>query len=213
MGTEGKVIKCKAAVAWEPRKPLSLEEVEVAPPKAHEVRIKIVATSVCHSDLQVLRETPLPQGGMHTFPILLGHEAAGIVESIGPGVTKFSKGDTVIPLFAAQCGECEYCLSPKTNMCKTHWELWVGYVNYVPLVGTSANMVDGFIALLQGDRKTAEAKGYKDFLDSAGIRDLKPGSILQNAKSQTVVGCSAKVSKDINDYIIQAVKPGASHHC
>ncbi|XP_061102667.1 uncharacterized protein LOC133131366 [Conger conger] len=89
-------------------------------------------------------------------------------------------------------------------------ELWVGYVNYVPLVGTSANMVDGFIALLQGDRKTAEAKGYKDFLDSAGIRDLKPGSILQNAKSQTVVGCSAKVSKDINDYIIQAVKPGAS---
>ncbi|XP_061102553.1 uncharacterized protein LOC133131281 [Conger conger] len=90
------------------------------------------------------------------------------------------------------------------------WELWVGYVNYVPLVGTSANMVDGFIALLQGDRKTAEAKGYKDFLDSAGIRDLKPGSILQNAEGQTVVGCSAKVSKDINDYIIQAVKPGAS---
>ncbi|XP_061100783.1 alcohol dehydrogenase class-3-like [Conger conger] len=134
MGTEGKVIKCKAAVAWEPRKPLSLEEVEVAPPKAHEVRIKIEATSVCHSDLQVLRETPLPQGGMHTFPILLGHEAAGIVESIGPGVTKFSKGDTVIPLFAAQCGECEYCLSPKTNMCKTHWE---EFLKGVLLDGTS----------------------------------------------------------------------------
>ncbi|KAJ8271614.1 hypothetical protein COCON_G00104730 [Conger conger] len=83
-------------------------------------------------------------------------------------------------------------------------ELWVGYVNYVPLVGTSANMVDGFIALLQGDRKTAEAKGYKNFLDSAGIRDLNE-SIFQNAKGQTVVGCSAKV------YIIQAVqKPGAS---
>ncbi|XP_061103021.1 uncharacterized protein LOC133131645 [Conger conger] len=71
-------------------------------------------------------------------------------------------------------------------------------------------MVDGFIALLQGDRKTAEAKGYKDFLDLAGIRDLKPGSILQNVESQTVVGCSAKVSEDINDYIIQAAKPGAS---
>ncbi|XP_035272551.1 uncharacterized protein LOC118226780 isoform X4 [Anguilla anguilla] len=90
-------------------------------------------------------------------------------------------------------------------------ELWVGFVNHVPLVGTSANMVDGFIALLQGDRRTAEAKGYKGFLDSAGIHQLKPGSILQNHKSQTVIGCSAKVSKDINDYIIQAVqKPGAS---
>ncbi|XP_035272556.1 uncharacterized protein LOC118226780 isoform X8 [Anguilla anguilla] len=89
-------------------------------------------------------------------------------------------------------------------------ELWVGFVNHVPLVGTSANMVDGFIALLQGDRRAAEAKGYKDFLDSAGIHQLKPGSILQNHKSQTVIGCSAKVSKDINDYIIQAIKPGGS---
>ncbi|XP_064176385.1 uncharacterized protein LOC135247012 [Anguilla rostrata] len=89
-------------------------------------------------------------------------------------------------------------------------ELWLGFVNDVPLVGTSADMVDGFIALLQGDLKTAEAKGYKGFLDSAGIHQLKPGSILQNHKSQTAIGCSAKVSKDINDYIIQAVKPGAS---
>ncbi|KAJ8336271.1 hypothetical protein SKAU_G00396140 [Synaphobranchus kaupii] len=88
-------------------------------------------------------------------------------------------------------------------------ELWVGSVNDVPLVGMSRDMVDGFIALLLGDRRSAEAKGYKEFLDSVGIRDLKPGSILQNLKSKTVIGCSAKVSKDINDYIIQAVKPGA----
>ncbi|XP_035272565.1 alcohol dehydrogenase class-3-like [Anguilla anguilla] len=122
MGTEGKVIRCKAAVAWEPRTALSIEEVEVAPPKAHEVRIKIVATGVCHTDLAVLRETSLPQGGMHSFPVVLGHEGAAVVESVGPGVSKFSKGDTVIPLFAAQCGECEYCQSPKTNMCKTNWD-------------------------------------------------------------------------------------------
>ncbi|KAG5848216.1 hypothetical protein ANANG_G00096100 [Anguilla anguilla] len=90
-------------------------------------------------------------------------------------------------------------------------ELWVGFVNDVPLVGTSADMVDGFIALLLGDLKTAEAKGYKGFLESAGIDELKPGSILQNHEGQTVIGCSAKVSKDINDFIIQAVqKPGAS---
>ncbi|KAJ8336268.1 hypothetical protein SKAU_G00396110 [Synaphobranchus kaupii] len=101
---------------------------------------------------------------------------------------------------------------PSQDMVKSHGsvELWVGSVNDVPLVGTSRDMVDGFIALLLGDRITAEAKGYKDFLDSVGIRDLKPGSILQNLKSKTVIGCSAKVSKDINDYIIQAAKPGAS---
>ncbi|XP_061074110.1 uncharacterized protein LOC133108544 [Conger conger] len=86
---------------------------------------------------------------------------------------------------------------------------WIGYVNDVPFVGTSADMVDGFIALLQGDRKTAEAKSYKDFLDSAGIHDLKPGSILQNDTIQKVVGCSARVSKYIIDYIIQAKNPRA----
>ncbi|XP_035272567.1 uncharacterized protein LOC118226783 isoform X2 [Anguilla anguilla] len=72
-------------------------------------------------------------------------------------------------------------------------------------------MVDGFIALLQGVRRAAEAKGYKGFLELAGIHQLKPGSILQNHEGQTVIGCSAKVSRDINDFIIQAVqKPGAS---
>ncbi|KAJ8256422.1 hypothetical protein COCON_G00185740 [Conger conger] len=84
-------------------------------------------------------------------------------------------------------------------------QLWVGYVNDVPLVGTSADMVDGFIALLQGDRKTAEAKNYKDFL-----ADLKPRSILQNDEIQIVVGCSTLGSKYIIDCIIEAINPGAS---
>ncbi|MED6275639.1 hypothetical protein CHARACLAT_028509, partial [Characodon lateralis] len=85
MATAGKVIKCKAAVAWEPNKALVIEEIEVAPPQANEVRIKIVATGVCHTDLYHLFE------GMHKegFPVVLGHEGAGIVESIGPGVTEF----------------------------------------------------------------------------------------------------------------------------
>ncbi|XP_009947578.1 PREDICTED: alcohol dehydrogenase class-3 [Leptosomus discolor] len=78
------VIKCKAAVAWEAGKPLSLEEVEVAPPKAHEVRIKIVATAVCHTDAYTLSGAD-PEG---CFPVILGHEGAGIVESVGEGVTK-----------------------------------------------------------------------------------------------------------------------------
>ncbi|KAI3367918.1 hypothetical protein L3Q82_026743 [Scortum barcoo] len=117
MATAGKVIKCKAAVAWEPNKPLVIEEIEVAPPQANEVRIKIVATGVCHTDLYHLFE------GMHKdgFPAVLGHEGAGIVESVGPGVTEFQPGDKVIPLFTSQCRECRFCKNPNTNKCDKGW--------------------------------------------------------------------------------------------
>uniref|UniRef100_A0A8P4GLL6 Enoyl reductase (ER) domain-containing protein n=1 Tax=Dicentrarchus labrax TaxID=13489 RepID=A0A8P4GLL6_DICLA len=117
MATAGKVIKCKAAVAWEPNKPLVIEEIEVAPPQANEVRIKIVATAVCHSDLYHLLESMHKDG----FPTVLGHEAAGIVESVGPGVTEFQPGDKVLPLFISQCRECRFCKSPKTNQCEKGW--------------------------------------------------------------------------------------------
>ncbi|XP_038584580.1 alcohol dehydrogenase 1-like [Micropterus salmoides] len=117
MATAGKVIKCKAAVAFEPNKPLVIEQIEVAPPQADEVRIKIVATAVCHTDLYNLF------GGMHKdgFPVVLGHEAAGIVESVGTGVTEFQPGDKVIPVFFSQCRECRFCKSPKTNQCDKGW--------------------------------------------------------------------------------------------
>ncbi|XP_026852469.2 alcohol dehydrogenase class-3 [Electrophorus electricus] len=114
MDTAGKVIKCKAAVAWEAGKPLSVEEVEVAPPKAHEVRVKIHATGVCHTDAHTLSGTD-PEG---VFPVILGHEGAGTVESVGEGVTKFKTGDTVILLYIPQCGECKFCKNPKTNLCQ-----------------------------------------------------------------------------------------------
>uniref|UniRef100_A0A3Q0RSD8 Enoyl reductase (ER) domain-containing protein n=1 Tax=Amphilophus citrinellus TaxID=61819 RepID=A0A3Q0RSD8_AMPCI len=109
--TAFQVIKCKAAVAWEPNKPVVIEEIEVAPPQANEVRIKIVATAVCHSDLYHLFEGMNKDG----FPTVLGHEAAGIVESVGPGVTEFQPGDKVIPIFLSQCQECHLCKNPKTN--------------------------------------------------------------------------------------------------
>ncbi|XP_046507740.1 all-trans-retinol dehydrogenase [NAD(+)] ADH4-like [Equus quagga] len=114
MGTKGKVIKCKAAVAWEAGKPLCIEEVEVAPPKAHEVRVQIIATAVCHSD-----HHPIDPKAEETFlPVILGHEGAGIVESVGPGVTGFKPGDKVIPLYTPQCKKCKLCLSPLTNLCE-----------------------------------------------------------------------------------------------
>ena len=107
------VITCKAAVAWEAGKPLSIEEVQVAPPKAGEVRIKIVATGVCHTDAFTLSGDD-PEG---VFPSILGHEGGGIVESVGEGVTSLKVGDHVIPLYTAECGKCKFCLSGKTNLC------------------------------------------------------------------------------------------------
>ena len=107
------VITCKAAVAWEAGKPLSIEEVQVAPPKAGEVRIKIVATGVCHTDAFTLSGDD-PEG---VFPAILGHEGGGIVESVGEGVTSLKVGDHVIPLYTAECGKCKFCLSGKTNLC------------------------------------------------------------------------------------------------
>uniref|UniRef100_A0A8C5B0N7 Alcohol dehydrogenase 8b n=1 Tax=Gadus morhua TaxID=8049 RepID=A0A8C5B0N7_GADMO len=113
MTTVGKVIKCKAAVAWEANKPLVIEEIEVDVPHANEIRMKIIATGLCHTDLYHLFEGKHKDG----FPVVLGHEGAGIVESVGPGVTEFQPGDKVIPLFVSQCGECRFCQSPKTNQC------------------------------------------------------------------------------------------------
>ncbi|KYO37987.1 hypothetical protein Y1Q_0019472 [Alligator mississippiensis] len=117
MDTSGKVIKCRAAVAWEVGKPLSIEEVEVAPPRAHEVRVKIVATGICGTDNHVLKGS-FPN---IDYPVIPGHEGAGIVESIGEGVTCVKPGDKVIPLCLPQCGECSSCLNPDANCClKTH---------------------------------------------------------------------------------------------
>ncbi|RPA87967.1 alcohol dehydrogenase [Ascobolus immersus RN42] len=113
MSTVGKTITCKAAVAWEAGKPLSLETIEVAPPKAHEVRIQIHFTGICHTDAYTLSGKD-PEGA---FPIVLGHEGAGIVESVGEGVTNVRPGDHVVALYTPECRECKFCKSGKTNLC------------------------------------------------------------------------------------------------
>ncbi|MCA0899469.1 S-(hydroxymethyl)glutathione dehydrogenase/class III alcohol dehydrogenase [Microbulbifer agarilyticus] len=107
-------ITCKAAVAWKAGEPLSIEEVVVAPPKAGEVRIRLLATGVCHTDAFTLSGAD-PEG---VFPAILGHEGGGIVESVGEGVTSVAVGDHVIPLYTPECGECKFCLSGKTNLCQ-----------------------------------------------------------------------------------------------
>nr|WP_310622163.1 S-(hydroxymethyl)glutathione dehydrogenase/class III alcohol dehydrogenase [Pseudovibrio sp. M1P-2-3] len=107
-------MQCKAAIAWKAGAPLSIETVEVMPPQAGEVRIKIMASGVCHTDAFTLSGDD-PEG---IFPAILGHEGGGIVESVGEGVTSVSVGDHVIPLYTPECGECKFCKSGKTNLCQ-----------------------------------------------------------------------------------------------
>ncbi|WMN61943.1 S-(hydroxymethyl)glutathione dehydrogenase/class III alcohol dehydrogenase (plasmid) [Pseudoalteromonas xiamenensis] len=107
-------IKSKAAVAWAAGEPLKMEEVDVQLPKKGEVLVRIVATGVCHTDAFTLSGED-PEG---VFPSILGHEGGGVVEMVGEGVTSVAVGDHVIPLYTAECRECKFCKSGKTNLCQ-----------------------------------------------------------------------------------------------
>lgn len=106
-------MKSRAAIALAANKPLELVEIDLEGPKAGEVLVKIVATSVCHTDAYTLSGDD-PEG---LFPAVLGHEGAGVVMEVGAGVVDLKPGDHVIPLYTAECGKCKFCLSGKTNLC------------------------------------------------------------------------------------------------
>ncbi|KAH9601968.1 hypothetical protein KSS87_000341, partial [Heliosperma pusillum] len=112
--TAGKPIICKGAVCRKAGEALVIEEVEVATPKAWEVRLKIICTSLCHSDLTCWK---LTHGPASAFPRIFGHEAVGEVESVGEYVDEVKEGDIVLPVFLGDCGECNDCKSSKTNFC------------------------------------------------------------------------------------------------
>ncbi|CAJ0582900.1 unnamed protein product, partial [Mesorhabditis spiculigera] len=111
--TAGKPIKCRAAILWKVNEPLKVEDVEVAPPEADEVRVKIIYNALCHSDLHVMDGS-----SKNRLPIVLGHEAAGVVESVGSQVHGFAEGDVVIPLYLPQCRKCRSCLRGDNNSCE-----------------------------------------------------------------------------------------------
>ncbi|BAT84118.1 hypothetical protein LR48_Vigan03g093900 [Vigna angularis] len=115
--TKGKIITCKAAVAYGPGEPFVVEEILVHPPQKFEVRVKILYTSICHTDLSAWRGENESQ---RAYPRILGHEASGIVESVGEGVSEVEEGDTVVPIFNGECGECCYCKSEKSNKCERY---------------------------------------------------------------------------------------------
>lgn len=106
-------IRSRAAVAFAANQPLQIVEVDVEPPRAGEVLVRIVATGVCHTDAYTLSG----QDSEGVFPCILGHEGGGIVEAVGEGVTSVAVGDHVIPLYTAECGACKFCTSGKTNLC------------------------------------------------------------------------------------------------
>ncbi|MGL5251598.1 MAG: S-(hydroxymethyl)glutathione dehydrogenase/class III alcohol dehydrogenase [Moraxella sp.] len=106
-------MKSKAAVAFAAAQPLQIVEIDVEPPRKGEVLVKITHTGVCHTDAFTLSGDD-PEG---VFPAVLGHEGAGIVMAVGEGVTSVKPGDHVIPLYTAECGECLFCQSHKTNLC------------------------------------------------------------------------------------------------
>ena len=107
-------MKTRAAVAFEPGKPLSVETLDLQGPRAGEVLVEIKATGVCHTDAYTLSGQD-PEG---IFPSVLGHEGAGVVVEVGPDVRSLKPGDHVIPLYTPECRQCEYCLNPKTNLCQ-----------------------------------------------------------------------------------------------
>jgi S-(hydroxymethyl)glutathione dehydrogenase / alcohol dehydrogenase len=106
-------MKTRAAVAFAPKQPLEIVEVDLEGPKAGEVLVEIMATGICHTDAYTL--DGFDSEGL--FPSILGHEGAGVVREVGPGVTSVKAGDHVIPLYTPECRQCKSCLSGKTNLC------------------------------------------------------------------------------------------------
>lgn len=118
-------MKARAAVAWEPKKPLQIEEVDVAAPRSGEVLLKVVATGVCHTDAFTLSGED-PEGA---FPCILGHEGGCEVVECGPDVKDLKVGDHVIPLYIPECGDCDFCASDKSNLCQSIAStVWTGFM-------------------------------------------------------------------------------------
>ena len=107
-------MKTRAAVAWKAGAPLTIETVDLAGPRVGEVLVEVKATGICHTDHYTLSGAD-PEG---LFPAILGHEGAGVVVDVGPGVASLKAGDHVIPLYTPECRQCKFCLSRKTNLCQ-----------------------------------------------------------------------------------------------
>lgn len=189
-------MKSRAAVAWEAGKPLVIEEVDVAGPGAGEVLIRMVATGVCHTDAFTLSGAD-PEG---LFPSILGHEGGAIVEEVGTGVTSVAVGDHVIPLYTAECGECKFCKSGKTNLCSA-----------VRVTQGQGLMPDGSSRFSLKGKSIYHYMGTSTFSEYSVVAEVSLAKINKQAPLDKVCLLGCGVTTGIGAVLKTAkVEPGAS---
>lgn len=189
-------MKTKAAVAWEAGKPLEIEEIEVAAPKAGEVLVRMIATGVCHTDAFTLSGAD-PEG---IFPSILGHEGGGVVEEVGPGVTSVAPGDHVIPLYTAECRQCKFCKSGKTNLCSSVRE-----------TQGKGLMPDGTTRFSQGSKEIFHYMGTSTFSEYSIVAEVSLAKVNPDAPLDKVCLLGCGVTTGIGAVLNTAkVEPGAS---
>ena len=189
-------MKVRAAVAREAGKPLSLEIVDLAGPRAGEVLVEIKATGICHTDEFTLSGGD-PEG---IFPSILGHEGAGVVAEIGAGVTSVKPGDHVIPLYTPECRQCEYCLSRKSNLC-------------VAIRATQGRgvMPDGTSRFSSGGEPVMHYMGTSTFANFTVLPEIAVAKIRPDAPFDKVCYIGCGVTTGIGAVIFTAkVEPGAN---
>jgi S-(hydroxymethyl)glutathione dehydrogenase / alcohol dehydrogenase len=187
----------RAAVAFEPGKPLAVTHVNLDGPRAGEVMVEIKATGICHTDEFTLSGKD-PEG---LFPAILGHEGAGVVVEVGPGVSSLKQGDHVIPLYTPECRECEYCLSRKTNLCqKIRTTQGAG----VMPDGTSRFSVDG--------RKVHHYMGTSTFANFTVLPEIAVAKIREDAPFDKVCYIGCGVTTGIGA-VINTAKVEAGANC
>ncbi|MGZ8325689.1 MAG: S-(hydroxymethyl)glutathione dehydrogenase/class III alcohol dehydrogenase [Rhodoplanes sp.] len=195
-GNEEDDMDVRAAVAFEAGKPLDVTTVRLDGPRAGEVMVEIKATGICHTDEYTLSGKD-PEG---LFPAILGHEGAGIVVEIGPGVTSVRPGDHVIPLYTPECRECEYCLSRKTNLCQ---KIRATQGAGVMPDGTSRFSIDG--------RKLHHYMGTSTFANFTVLPDIAVAKIREDAPFDKVCYIGCGVTTGIGAVINTAkVTPGSN---
>jgi S-(hydroxymethyl)glutathione dehydrogenase/alcohol dehydrogenase len=189
-------MKVKAAVAHKAGAPLTIETVDLEGPKAGEVLVEIKATGICHTDEFTLSGAD-PEG---LFPAILGHEGAGIVVEVGPGVKSLKKGDHVIPLYVPECRECEYCVSEKTNLCQA-----------IRLTQGQGVMPDGTSRFSLDGRKVLHYMGTSTFANYTVVPEISLAKIREDAPFEKVCYIGCGVTTGIGAVINTAkVEPGAN---